>query len=108
MERLEVVLQLLAIVLPRKAIDFRCGVLLRSKIRLAQPINVHMVQQRREPFPLVCLCSFAYTFKRTVRIVPALCPGRVLPARVPLIEPLPSTASAANPSALFGCFAGTT
>src|SRR5580698_3083941 len=43
-----------------------------------------MVQQRREPFPLVRLCSFAYTLKRTVRTVPALCPGCVLLARVPL------------------------
>src|ERR1700722_9958807 len=43
-----------------------------------------MEQQRCEPPLLVRHCSFAYTFKRTVRVVPALCPGHVLLARVPL------------------------
>src|ERR1019366_4523244 len=76
--------KLLAVVLPRDAIDSRCSVLLRSQVRLTQPIDAHVMQQRREPSLLIRLCSFAYTFKRTERIGPALCPGRVLLVRVPL------------------------
>ena len=38
---------------------------------------------------------------------PAPCPGRVLPSAFPLADPLPSTASAAPPWALFGGLAGT-
>jgi hypothetical protein len=52
------------------------------------------------PFLFIRLCSFAYSLKRTVRIGPALCPRRVLLARVPFDRPLPSTASVAIPSAL--------
>ena len=39
---------------------------------------------------------------------PALSPGRVSPAVFPLADPLPSTASAAPPWALFGSFTGST
>src|SRR4029077_4474349 len=39
---------------------------------------------------------------------PTPCPGRVLPVVFPLAGPLPSTASAAPPWALFGRFTGTT
>jgi hypothetical protein len=38
---------------------------------------------------------------------PALSPGRVSPVVFPLAGPLPSTASAAPPWALFGSFPGT-
>src|SRR5262249_11373147 len=44
---------------------------------------VDVVQQRREPHLLIPLCGFAYPLQRTQRAVPALCPGRVLLARVP-------------------------
>src|SRR5665213_1035308 len=74
----------LTVVLPRDMIDSRCRILLRSQVRLTQPIHAHMVQERRKPFPLICLCSFAYTFERTYRLDPALSPGRVLLVRVPL------------------------
>ena len=69
-----------------------------------------MVQERREPHPPLSGCRFAYTFKRTMRILPGFVVRSAFCLPVfPLIGPLPSTSSAAAiPSALFGGFAGTT
>jgi hypothetical protein len=61
-QSLKVLFKLLTVVLPRDASDPRCSVLLRSQVRLTQPIDAHVVQQRREPSLLIRLCSFAYTF----------------------------------------------
>jgi len=49
-----------------------------------------------------------HSVERTERASPARCPERVALARVPLGPPLPSPASAAGSSALFGGFPGTT
>jgi len=56
------------------------------------------------PFPSCCL---TYPLERAERVAPALCPERVALGQVPLARPLPSTASVAGPSALFGSFVGT-
>ena len=57
---------------------------------------------------LVPSCRFTYPLQRTGRAVPALCPGRVLLARVSLGQAPSLHPSAAGGPALFGGFVGTT
>jgi len=42
------------------------------------------MKERREPYPFVPDCELTHTVERIGRAGPALCPGRVLPARVSL------------------------
>src|SRR5262249_48866573 len=80
----EVLLEGLSVVPPRLPIHSRSGVPLQRVVRPPQVLDVvDVVQQRREPHLLIPLCCFAYPLQRTQRAVPALCPGRVLLARVP-------------------------
>ncbi len=74
----------LPVVLPRLAVDPRCGVSLQRVVRRPQVLDVvNVVQERREPHRLVPLSNFTYPLQRTARAVPVLRPGRVLLARVP-------------------------
>ena len=83
-EVLEVLLQGLPVVLPRLAVDPGRGVPLQREVRRPQVLDVvDVVQERREPHLLVPLSCLTYPLQRTGRAVPALCPGRVLLARVP-------------------------
>ena len=81
----EVILQLLPVGPPRFTIDSRCRVPLEAKVRLAQGLDaVDVVQERREPSPLVRLRCLPYAVPRTEHALPALSPGRVLRTRIPL------------------------
>ena len=91
---LEVVLQRLAVVLPRLAIHARRGLSLQSEIRRPQSVDVvDVVQERREPHLPIPSCRLTYPLQRTERAVPARCPGRVLLSQVsfgqtPSLHPL--------------------
>jgi site-specific DNA recombinase len=87
-EILEIVFQRLAVVPPRLAIHARSGVSLQREIRRAQSVPVvNVVQERGEPHPSIPSCYSSYPLQRTRRAGPALCPGRVLLARVPFGQP---------------------
>ena len=59
--------------------------LLKLEVRVPKPLDGDVVKERREPCLSVLSCSLAYTVERTGRTFdPALCPGCVLLARVPL------------------------
>ena len=77
-------LQRLPVVPPRLAVHARRGVPLQREVRRPQAVEVvDVVQERREPHLLIPSCCLTYPLQRTGRAVPALCPGRVLLARVP-------------------------
>src|SRR2546428_6640482 len=80
----KVLVELLAVLLPRHAIDSRRRVLLQGVVGRAKSIDAHVVKERGEPHSLVLRSCLAYTSERTVRADPALSPGRVLLVRVPL------------------------
>src|SRR6267154_626644 len=81
---LEIPLQFLPVVPPRLPVHARRGFLLQSKVGYPQRFQVvDVVQERREPQPLILSCCLAYPLQRTGRVVPARCPGRVLLWQVP-------------------------
>src|SRR5271157_1857995 len=81
----EVLLQLLAVVPPRLAVDARCGVPLQCEVRLAQTIDVVDVMQERGEALLPVLPGYLpYPRERAVRTDPALRPERVALLRAPL------------------------
>ena len=67
---------------PAAASRFRAKYAARSVLDV-----VDVVQERGEPHLPVPSCCLTYPLQRTGRAVPALCPGRVLLARVPLGQP---------------------
>ena len=106
-EILEIRLKVLAVVLPRLSVYACCRILLNRKKRCPQSINVVVVEERSEPLLPISTCCLTYPLERAEHIFPALSPERVTLGRVPLGH-LPSVASAAGPSALFGDFEGRT
>src|SRR6516164_5568923 len=80
----EVRFQFLPVVPPRLPVHARRGFLLQAEVGQAERLQViDMVQERREPQLLITLCCLTYPPQRTGRVVPARCPGRVLPRQVP-------------------------
>ena len=71
--------------------DARCGLDSGPVTVLVRPeqINIHMVQQSREPFLLLGFCSLPYTPKSRRHAYPARRPAHAVLVRVPL-GPLPS------------------
>ena len=80
----QVFLELLRVLLPCDAVNARRSILLQCKARPAEPLDIDMVKERGELYPLVPDCDLTHTVERIGRAGPALCPGRVLPARVSL------------------------
>ncbi len=84
-EGLEVDLKVLAVVPPRLAVDAGRGFSLQVEICRAQRFRgVDVVRERGEPHLLILACCLTYPLQRTVRIFPALSPGRVLLLRISL------------------------
>jgi hypothetical protein len=82
---LEIVLKSLAVVPPRLPIDAGRSVPLQLEVGEPQSVDVvDVMQQSREFCILVLCCRLSYPFQRTGRVDPALSPGRVLLARIPL------------------------
>lgn len=80
----EACLEVLPVLVPRHAVNACGGLTLERKVCVAESIDCHVVQERREPLLPVPACCFMHTVERTERAGPALCPGRVLLRRVPL------------------------
>ena len=81
----EVVLQRLAVVPPRFAVDAGGSVPFQRGIRRSQTVDVvHVVQQRGEPLSLVPSCCLTYPLDAIRRLHPALSPVVVTVGRVPL------------------------
>ena len=104
----KVLLEILPVVLPRHPVHPRRGLGRKRPIRRPEAIDVDVVQERGEPCLLVLHCDSAHATKRTWRALPGTASGTRFAGRVPLAQPLPSTASAAARAALFGSFAGST
>src|ERR1019366_2686593 len=82
---LEVVSQLLAVVLPRLAVDSRRRLSLQGVVGLPQSFDiVDVVQERGETQLLLLPCYFSYPLKRAGHTDPALRPERVALKRLPL------------------------
>lgn len=80
----EVSFQLLAVVLPRFAIDPGCRLSLQLVVGLAQPPGgIDMVQERGEPHLPISPCGVSYPLERAARTLPALRPACVTLKRVP-------------------------
>jgi len=69
---------------PRHAVDSGRCLAREREVCGAETIERDVMQERREPLLLILPCCFAHTVERTARADPALCPGHVLPFRVPL------------------------
>jgi hypothetical protein len=72
-----------------------------------QAIDRDMVQERGEPCVLVLRCDSAHAVQRAWHAWSGAVSGAWFAGRVPVGQPLSSTASAAGCPALFGSFAGT-
>jgi site-specific DNA recombinase len=84
-EVLEVRLKRLAVVPPRLPVHAGRGFSLHTEIGRAQRCRcVDVVKERGEPHLLILACCLTYPLPRTGRVVPALCPGRVLLKRISL------------------------
>src|SRR5216683_2474897 len=84
-EGLKVDLKVLAVVPPRLAVHAGRGFSLQIEICRAQRFRgVDVVRERGEPHLLILACCLTYPLQRTVRIFPALSPGRVLLSRISL------------------------
>ena len=82
---LEIVLKSLAVVPPRLPVYTSRSVPLQLRVSKPQSVDVvDVMQQSSELCILVLSCCLSYPFQRTGRVDPALSPGRVLLARVPL------------------------
>src|SRR5438874_1084080 len=84
MQLAQVLVELLAVLPPRHPVHSRRRVPIQGVVGRAEAFDVHVVEERGEPHSLVPRSNLAYTSERTVRTDPALRPGRVLLARVPL------------------------
>ena len=84
MEIPEMTLQVLPVRLPRDLIDPGCRLWVQPQVASPESVDAHVVQERGEPrLPITTSC-LTYPVQRTGRAPPALCPVRVLLARVPL------------------------
>ncbi len=79
----EIALEVLPVVGPRDAVDAGRGLALERLVRVAESLDRHVVKERRESLLLIPRCCFAHTVERTLRVYPALSPGRVLLSHVP-------------------------
>src|ERR1039458_9305712 len=87
-ELLEIHFQLLAVVPPRLSVHTGRSFLLQSEVGHAQRVQVvDVVQERREPQLLILSCCLTYPLQRTLRVAPALYPGRVLLRQAPFGPP---------------------
>src|SRR5208337_3729558 len=82
-------LEVMAVILPRHAIDARSRLALERQVGFPELIAIDVVQERGEPFLLLQPCALPYAFQAVGRAVPARCPGRAVPvARSPWPPPL--------------------
>src|SRR6185437_8000541 len=84
MQLLKVGLEVALVILPRHPVHARGGSPLQGKELRFEQVGVDVVEQRGEPFLLPFPCSSPYAVQRLCHACPALCPGRALPARIPL------------------------
>ncbi len=85
---LKVLLQVLPVRPPRHPINARGCVALQRKVRRAQSLQVvDVVVERGESLTPISSRCLTDPLQRTVRVAPALRPGRVLLARIPLGQP---------------------
>jgi len=80
----EILVELRSIPLPRDPVCPRGSVLAQCLVRLPKPVDGDVVEKRGELRLPVPYCHFAYPVQRIGRTSPALRPGCVLLARVPL------------------------
>ena len=81
----EMCFELLSVGPPRLPVHPSCRVPLEAEVSLTQGLDVvDVVQERREPSPLVRLRCLPYAVPRTGHAHPALRPERVLRSRIPL------------------------
>src|SRR5262245_51508998 len=77
-------LEMLSVRPPSLPVYPSCRVPLEAEVSLAQALDVvDVVQERREPSPLVCPRCLPYAVPRTRHALPAQCPERVLRPRIP-------------------------
>src|SRR6266516_821249 len=82
---LQVGFQVLPVVLPRLAVNARCGIPLEVEVRLPQHVDVvHVMKQRSESHLLVSLCYLPYSLQPTYHPGPALSPESGGLSRIPL------------------------
>ena len=85
---LEARLEVMAVVLPRHAINAGGRLALEREVRFPKLVGVDVVQERGEPFLLLQPCCLPYAFQAVGRALPARCPGRAVLFRV-LLGPRP-------------------
>src|SRR5208337_1454463 len=81
-------LEVMAVILPRHAINARSRLALERQVGFPELIAIDVVQERGEPFLLLQPCALPYAFQAVGRAVPARCPGRAVLLRV-LLGPRP-------------------
>src|SRR3569833_553958 len=87
-QTLKISLKVCLVVLPSHSVYSRCSVPVDRQERVAQPFDGDVVKERAESLVLVPFCCYAHTIQRIRHAQsPALCPGRVLLARVLLGQP---------------------
>ncbi len=107
MQRSEVVLQLLPVLLPSDSICPRGGFPLDGEVRLPKSFQRHMVWKSGKLRPLVLAGDLTHPFQRTRSPVRLWVRGVSCWLGFLLACPLPSTASAAGRPTFFGGFSGT-
>src|SRR5919106_2093102 len=85
----EVGLEVRLVLVPGDAVDARCGFALQLVKRKAQQVDVHMVQERRQPDLLIPPCGATYAVHCLGYACPALGLVRAAPDRIAL-GPAPS------------------
>src|SRR5208337_917284 len=99
-------LEVMAVILPRHAIDARSRLALERQVGFPELIAIDVVQECGEPFLLLQPCGLPYAFQAVGRALPARCPGRAV-LRSPLAPALGSTNSSAGCPASFARFTAT-
>src|SRR5271157_6497476 len=85
---LEASLEVMAVILPRHAIDARSRLALERQVGFPELIAIDVVQERSEPFLPLHPCGLPHAFQAVGRALPARCPGRAVLLRV-LLGPRP-------------------
>src|SRR5208337_5039345 len=81
-------LEVMAVILPRHAIDARSRLALERVVGFPELFAIDVVQERGEPFLLPQPCGLPHAFQAVGRALPARCPGRAVLSRV-LLGPRP-------------------
>ncbi len=84
MQLSDVLLQLLPVFTPRHSIDTSCRSLPELPVCVRQPLDAHVVEQRREPHLPVPSRYLTHPIERICHVLPALRPAHVALHRVPL------------------------